>query len=268
MVKDFILESAYGQFYFSSITVYYIAVIGALFTTLYSIKILYLTFITNPNGPYTNYINAHEGGIYMSLPLIILALFSIFFGYITKDLFIGLGSNLFIDNSLFIHPSNEILLSTEFSVPTFYKLLPLFITIIFSLLSITISEFLGNLLINFKLTKFGYNIFSFFNQRFMVDFYYNNYIVNIILNLGGLNVKILDKGSIEFIGPYGLEKGLLNLSKSLSNLDTGVVTSYALYILIGLITYSLIPYISLYDNNILILILISIIFSINFKTNY
>ena len=30
--------------------------------------------------------------IYMSLPLIILAVFSIFFGYITKDIFIGLGS--------------------------------------------------------------------------------------------------------------------------------------------------------------------------------
>src|SRR6201992_1514583 len=40
--KDFILESAYGQYYFSSIIVYFIAIIGASFTTLYSIKILYL----------------------------------------------------------------------------------------------------------------------------------------------------------------------------------------------------------------------------------
>ena len=39
-----------------------------------------------------NYKNAHEGDIFMSLPLIILAIFSIFFGYITKDIFIGLGS--------------------------------------------------------------------------------------------------------------------------------------------------------------------------------
>src|SRR5437763_15418207 len=35
--KDFILESAYGQFYFSSIVVYFIASIGAIFTTLYSV---------------------------------------------------------------------------------------------------------------------------------------------------------------------------------------------------------------------------------------
>ena len=80
--KDFILESAYGQYYFSSIAVYFIATIGAIFTTLYSVKVLYLTFLTNPNGPINLIIkHAHEGDIFLSLPLVILAIFSIFFGY-------------------------------------------------------------------------------------------------------------------------------------------------------------------------------------------
>src|ERR1041384_8568544 len=119
--KDFILESAYGQYYFSSTVVYIIASIGAMFTTLYSVKVLYLTFLTNPNGPIVSYKKAHEGDIFMSLPLIILAIFSIFFGYVTKDIFIGLGSNFFSDNSLFIHPIHEIMLDTEFAVPTAFK---------------------------------------------------------------------------------------------------------------------------------------------------
>src|SRR6201989_1015265 len=134
--KDFILESAYGQFYFSSTVVYFIAVIGAMFTTLYSVKVLYLTFLTNPNGPLANYKIAHEGDIFMSLPLIILAVFSIFFGYITKDLFIGLGTGFFIDNGIFIHPSHEIMLETEFAVPTIFKMLPLFFTILLSIIAI------------------------------------------------------------------------------------------------------------------------------------
>src|SRR4051795_11118756 len=75
--KDFILESAYGQYHLSSIIVYFIASIGAIFTTLYSVKVLYLTFLTNPTGPLVNYKHAHEGDIFMSLPLIILAIFSI-----------------------------------------------------------------------------------------------------------------------------------------------------------------------------------------------
>lgn len=66
--KDFIIESAYGQFYFSSIVVYFIATIGAIFTTLYSVKVLYLTFLSNPHGSLINYKQGHEGDIYMSLP--------------------------------------------------------------------------------------------------------------------------------------------------------------------------------------------------------
>jgi len=257
--KDFILESAYGQFYFSSTAVYFIAIIGAMFTTLYSVKVLYLTFLTNPNGPLINYKGAHEGDIFMSIPLIILAVFSIFFGYITKDLFIGLGTGFFVDNGIFIHPSHEIMLETEFAVPILFKMLPLFFTILLSILSIVYSEFLPKLLISFKFSRVGYNIFSFFNQRFLIELFYNTYITDLILKLGGQTTKILDKGSIEYIGPFGLELGLVNLSKNIAQLDSGVITSYALYILSGLILYILIYYISIFqlvgsnDNNILIL---------------
>ena len=137
--KDFILESAFGQYYFSSIAVYVIAVVGAIFTTLYSVKVLYLTFLTNPNGSMAYYRHAHEGDLFLSLPLVVLAIFSIFFGYITKDIFIGLGSSFFIDNSIFIHPLHEIMLDTEFAVPVLFKLLPLAFTILFSIFAIIYS---------------------------------------------------------------------------------------------------------------------------------
>jgi NADH-ubiquinone oxidoreductase chain 5 len=257
--KDFIIESAYGQYYFSGTAVYFVSTIGAMFTTLYSVKVLYLTFLTNPNGPLINYKHAHEGDIFMSLPLIILAVFSIFFGYITKDIFIGLGTSFFIDNSLFIHPSHEILLDTEFAVPTLFKILPLVFTVSLSILSLVLSEFIPKVLTQFKLSRFGYNVFSFFNQRFLVELFYNRYITDLVLKLGGQTTKVLDKGSIELIGPYGLEKGLISLSSKISKLDTGVITSYALYILVGLTFYILIPYLYVIDNNLLIIILFALI---------
>nr|WDW20868.1 NADH dehydrogenase subunit 5 [Valsa mali var. pyri (nom. inval.)] len=291
--KDFILESAFGQFSFSGVAVYIIATIGAIFTTLYSVKVLYLTFLTNPNGPLNNYFifayisvvvsdytfaqrvssfgfgterryrertyypnrtlskrgdpitkirsisnwMAHEGDLFMMLPLIVLAVFSIFFGYVTKDIFLGLGTGFFTDNSIFIHPSNELVINTEFAVPTLFKLLPFFFTVSFSALAIIISEFLPGTLINFKFSRFGYNLFGFFNQRFLVEMFYNNYITNLVLYLGGQTTKVLDKGSVELIGPFGLEKALIYISKSLTKLSTGVVTSYALYILVAFILY-------------------------------
>lgn len=235
--KDFILESAYGQYYFSGTVVYIIATIGAMFTTLYSVKVLYLTFLTNPNGPLINYKNAHEGDIFMSSPLMILAVFSIFFGFVTKDMFIGLGSGFFSDNALFIHPSHEIMLDTEFGVPTLFKLLPLLFTISLSVIAILLSEFLSTILISFKLSRTGYNIFSFFNQRFLIELFYNRYITGIVLKLGGQTTKVIDKGSVEYIGPYGLEKGLLNISNNIGNLSTGSVTTYALYITTSVVVY-------------------------------
>ena len=253
--KDFILESAYGQFYYSSTVVYIIATIGAIFTTLYSVKVLYLTFLTNPNGPLINYKQVHEGNIYMNLPLIILALFSIYFGYITKDIFIGLASGFFSDNSLFIHPTHEIMLDTEFAVPSIFKLLPLAFTVSITIISLVIYEFLANILVYFKFTRFGYNIFSFLNKRFYIELFYNKYITGLIFKLGAQTTKILDKGSVELLGPYGLEKTLTNLSKKIANLDTGIVTSYALYILMCIISYILITYIYSDNNGILFLIL-------------
>jgi NADH-ubiquinone oxidoreductase chain 5 len=253
--KDFILESAYGQFYFSSISVYFIAVVAAVFTTLYSVKVLYLTFLANPNGPINNYKIAHESDIYMSIPLIILALFSIFFGFLTKDIFIGLGTGFFIDNSLYINPYHEITIETEFAVPTLFKLLPLFCTVLFTFLSILYSEVLPNKLINFKLSRIGYNIFGFFSQRFLIEFFYNKYITNKVLKIGGETTKIIDKGSIEYLGPFGLEVGLVNLSKNISKLDSGIITSYALYILSGLFIYIFISFLMIVQNIVLIMIL-------------
>lgn len=346
--KDFILESAFGQFTFSGIAVYIIATIGAIFTTLYSVKVLYLTFLTTPNGSrryfgyffkkkrkiltmdeavkfdkilemrnereslyhyltgkymnmveytwrdsvyyealtsvpknkievwvkdylsfrnikspsylYTRSIKLpalpSEGNIYMTLPLVILAVFSIFFGFFTKEIFIGLGSNFLTgDNSIFIHPNHEIVIDTEFAVPTIFKLLPFFCTIIFSILAIIVSEFRPESLINFKFSRLGYNIFGLFNQRFLIEMFYNKYITNLVLNLGGQTTKVLDKGSIEFLGPFGLEKGFIRLSKNINTLNTSIVTSYALFLLLGFILF-LTLYLEQLTGNITLLILI------------
>ena len=195
--------------------------------------------------------------------LIILAVFSIFFGFVTKDMFIGLGSGFFADNALFIHPTHEIMLDTEFGVPTVFKLLPLLFTIVISFIFIVLTEYLSSVLIYFKLSRLGYNIFSFFNQRFLIELFYNKYITGVILKLGGVSTKIIDKGAVEYLGPYGLEKGLSKISYNIGYLNTGVITSYALYITTGLIFYTLF---SFYLNT--VIIILGIIISLSYNLNY
>lgn len=92
--------------------------------------------------------------------------------------------------------------------------------------------------------------------------FYNKYITNLVLNLGGQTTKTLDKGSIEQIGPYGLEKGLVNLSKNIGKLSTGLPTNYALFIFIGFIVYINLLFLSFY-----LTLLFILIFFIKFNIN-
>jgi NADH-ubiquinone oxidoreductase chain 5 len=233
--KDFILESAYGQFTFSGVAVYIIATIGAIFTTLYSVKVLYLTFLTNPNGPRIYYKLAHEGDLFLILPLVILAIFSIFFGFITKDIFIGLGSDFFVDNSLFIHPIHEIMIDTEFAVPRIIKLIPFIFTVSFIIIAFNISELLPKLVINFKLKRLGYNIYGFFNQRALYEYLCITILVQKILYIGKKFIIYIDQGFLEPLGFIG--KLIYKLSLDIAKFSTKSLIFYSLSFLASFVMY-------------------------------
>lgn len=80
------------------------------------------------------------------------------------------------------------------------------------------------------------NGYTFLNGKYLLDILYNNYLISGGLKLGYTISKLLDKGIIELIGPYGLTEGSYTASASINKLDTGVITTYALYITLGLIS--------------------------------
>src|SRR6266567_2210665 len=121
--KDLILELAYGQYSFSGMYAFILGSITAGITAFYSFRLISLVFLTNPNGKKQSYLNSHESNIAVIIPLLILALFSTFFGYVFSDLFVGVGSDFF-SNSLFTHPKNISIIEAEFSLNPVIKLLP------------------------------------------------------------------------------------------------------------------------------------------------
>ena len=62
------------------------------------------------------------------------------------------------------------------------------------------------------------------------------------MHLGLLTSKVLDRGVIELIGPFGLTQSLTNSSQRLSQADTGNISAYGLYIFIGAITLILLVF--------------------------
>jgi NADH:ubiquinone oxidoreductase subunit 5 (subunit L)/multisubunit Na+/H+ antiporter MnhA subunit len=79
-------------------------------------------------------------------------------------------------------------------------------------------------------------LYTFLNGKYLLDILYNHYLISGTLKIGFTISKLLDKGIIELIGPFGLTEGSYLASSNISKLDTGVITTYALYITIGLIS--------------------------------
>lgn len=90
-----------------------------------------------PNGRKANYQHSHEQPIIVVVPLVLLSIMSIFFGYIAKDAFVGIGTDM-LATSLFVHPSHITLVEAEFRIPSFYKLLPAIGTVLGASLSLFI----------------------------------------------------------------------------------------------------------------------------------
>lgn len=59
------------------------------------------------------------------------------------------------------------------------------------------------------------------------------------MTLGLATSKVLDRGVIELLGPFGLSQTLYSSSRQLASVDTGVISTYGLFIFIGAISLTL-----------------------------
>lgn len=182
----------------------------------------------------------------MAVPLICLAFGSIFIGYVTRDMFIGLGTDFF-GNSIFVLPKNQCMVDSEF-IPTYIKLVPLFLSAFGGLLSFFILSTFGNPkhAYDLKMDYFGNKIYKYLNKKWYVDQVYNEFIVVPVLNFGyRTSFKLLDRNVIEFFGPFGISSKIAQISQNVSLVQSGLVYHYAFLMLVG-VTFA-VAYICLWD---------------------
>jgi len=233
--KDLIIELAYGQYSFSGIYAYILGSLTAGLTAFYSFRLISLVFLTVPNGIKNVYLNSHESNFSVIIPLFILALFSILFGFVFSDLFVGVGSDFFA-NSIFINPNNISIIEAEFSLPLLIKLLPTLFSILGATSAIFLYHVYPDFIINLTDSALGNKIYTFLNGKYFFDVIYNYYLISVGLLTGNTISKVLDRGVIELLGPYGLASVLENTANNIAKLDTGVITTYSLYITIGILS--------------------------------
>jgi NADH-ubiquinone oxidoreductase chain 5 len=142
----------------------------------------------------------------------------------------------FFSNAIFIKPNNISLVEAEFSLPLIIKLLPALLSLFGASLAIFLYHKSPTFIIDLTDSLIGQKLYTFFNGKYFFDIIYNNYMINKGLELGYSISKVLDRGIIEMVGPYGLSQTLTNTGKNISKLDTGVITTYSIYITLSLLS--------------------------------
>lgn len=256
--KDLILELSFATFTIPGHFAYILGTLAAFFTAFYSIRLLILTFITKTNA-YKQIINkAHDAPILLGLPLLILSIFSIFIGYFSKDMFVGLGSTFF-GNSINILFENNQMIDAEF-LPFVIKILPILSAtsglILACLLYTSLTKYL-NSLINNNLFR---SIYLFLNKKWFVDKLYSEIIYQKILFISYNPLySVFDKGIYNILGPRLLTNLLEKISKNSSEIQSGFFYHYALIFLISITLIIILSTFNLFN---LILILFIIFFFI------
>nr|WRW54151.1 NADH dehydrogenase subunit 5 [Tetraena mongolica] len=225
--KDVILELAYTKYTISGNFAFWLGSVSVLFTSYYSFRSLFLTFIVPTNSFGRDILRCHDAPIPMAIPSILLALGSLFVGYLAKV------SN-FWANSPFVLPKNEILAESEFAAPTITKLIPILFSTSGAYVAYNVNPVADQFQRAFQTSLFCNRLYSFFNKRWFFDQVLNDFLVRSFLRFGyEVSFEALDKGAIEILGPYGISYTFRRLAERISQLQSGFVYHYAFAMLLG-----------------------------------
>jgi NADH-ubiquinone oxidoreductase chain 5 len=234
--KDVILEIAYAKYTVEGNFVYLLGSASVFFTSYYSFRLLYLGFL-GPASFFKPKAEAiHDAPFLLGVPLVPLAFGSLFVGYRLREAMIGFGAG-FWGNALLVLPEHGLLLESEY-IPQEVKHLPFVIIVLGGLVAYFINLGAPHLTYALKTSALGRRLYIFLNKRWLFDKVYNDYIAYAFLGFGyHYSFKLLDKGFIEILGPYGITKTILEFQNQTRSVQTGFVYHYAVIMLLGVIIF-------------------------------
>ena len=267
--KDLILEVSLGKYSFLGYFSYILGTVGAFLTAFYSMRLLYLTFMLKPTGHKSVICYSADSNPKVLIALGFLAIPSMFVGYYTKDMIVGAGSHFF-NTSIFIDSVNMNLFDAEF-ISSFYKILPVYLSLLGALFAYLLYGFGFRILYNLQQSILWKKIYSFLNRKWFFDKIYNECLSQVFFKLGySISYKFVDRGIFEILGPTGLSFTALKVSSELNKYQSGIIYHYTLTILISITFLVTLNQLTLFfnffvdDRLLLLLILLSIFITYNY----
>jgi NADH-quinone oxidoreductase subunit L len=228
--KDAVIETAFVGHATVAGFCFYTLIAGALLTSIYSWRLLFLTFHGRPRASEEAMSHVHEAPKAMLIPLYVLGAGSLLAGYFFKDFFFGPDEALFWGNSIYRRPENEIVHQIH-EVPFWVKLAP---TAMMTLgLAIATMFYIVRPGWPKRLAAMSGPIYRFLLNKWYIDELYDFLFVRSAKALGWFLWKKGDGWFIDGLGPDGISARVLDVTRSVVRLQTGYVYHYAFAMLIG-----------------------------------
>ena len=225
--KDAIIEFAYLEKGSLSNYAAAIGVITAIFTSIYSWRLIFLTFHGSFNNNKLNIKDLHESPLVMLIPLFLLSVGALFSGMFFKEIFIGAESSQLFwkDSIMFLEP-----LSKDHPPLWFLLLTPSFVII-----SIPFSYylFIKKKLIIEQIVKINYPLYVFLKKKWYFDELYDFIFVKSFKNLGNFFWRKIDNLIIDRFGPDGISNIIKKFSLYAVKFQSGFIYQYAFIMLLG-----------------------------------
>ncbi len=204
--KESIITGKYG---------FFIAIIAACITTIYSIRSLYIIFINRTNSLRTSLSFAKENGKLITGTLITLSIITIINGYLTEFVYISL---------IFWFNTNVISIGEIIE-----ELLTIYGMILMILIMMILISWIGIYLKSNILIKF-------WNKGWNLDYIYISLLVNPILYFSHyILYKEIDRGYLEQLGRLGVTEIITITNKEINKQKTNTIITWINIIIGGVI---------------------------------
>ena len=224
--KDAIIETAYLSHSSFSTYAYLLITAGVVMTSFYSWRLIFLVFNGKTRMDEEKLSKVHESSGVMTVPLMILALGALLFGFLFKNYFIGDYSESFWDHSIVVHHEEH------HHIPFYIYYLPIMLG--FLGLFIAWYMYIKNTKLASDIAKMNKPLYEFLLNKWYFDELYNFLLVRPAIAIGKILWKFLDEYIIDGFGPNGIASLAINLSNRAKKIQSGYIYHYAFAILIGL----------------------------------
>ena len=229
--KDLILEYALSIHSFNGTNIYVLGCLGAFLTSVYSTRLIYLTFLNKTNIKTDIFNKIKEPGFTMLFPLFILSIGAIAGGYLFYNI---VENNAFWFNSIFTLTEVNYVEEAH-HIEKIYKLFPIFLVVLAVIVVFAAYKYVNSLsyLLNYKIK----GLVKFLQKKWYFDEIYGFLFVNKLLQLSTFLWTRVDINLIDLKGPIGVSNNIWKAAAYCRKIQNGKVFSYAIVMFTGIVVF-------------------------------